>query len=53
MTEDKNKFRRWQICNPEVTRTVSGFEDLIVFKVNELPKYNQLEDLPDFQEKFR
>ena len=53
MTEEEDKFRRWQICSPEVARVVSEFEELTVLKGNEHSKYNHHEDSPTFQEKFR
>ena len=51
MTEDEDKFRRWQICRPEVARAVSEFEEITVLKENEHSVYNHHEDSEAF--KFR
>ena len=51
MTEDEDKFRRWQICRPEVARAVSEFEEITVLKENEHLVYNHHEDSEAF--KFR
>ena len=32
LTEDEDKFRRWQICSPEVARVVSQFEERTVLE---------------------
>ena len=53
MTEDENKFRRWQTGSPEVARGASEFEDLSVLKENEHSKYNHYKDSLAFPEKFR
>ena len=35
LTESKKKFRRWQLCNPEVARAVLEFEDVTVLQGKE------------------
>ena len=52
LTEDKDKFRGWQICSPEVARVVSEFEDITVLKGNEHSEFYRHEDFKAFQEKF-
>ena len=52
LTEDEDKFRRWQICSPEVARVVSEFEDITVLKGNEHSEFHHHEDSKAFQEKF-
>ena len=51
-TEDEDKFRRWQICSPEVARVVSEFEDITLLKGNEHSEFHHHEDSKAFQEKF-
>ena len=53
LTEDEKKFRRWQICSPEVARLVTEFENGTVLKENEHSEFHQHEDSPSFQEKFK
>ena len=52
LTEDEDKFRRWQICSPEVARVVSKFEDITVLKGNVHSEFHHHEDSKTFQEKF-
>ena len=52
LTEDEDKFRRWQICSPEVARVVSEFEDITVLKGNVHSEFHHHEDSKTFQEKF-
>ena len=52
LTEDEDKFRRLQICSPEVARVVSEFEDITVLKGNEHSEFHYHEDSKAFQEKF-
>ena len=52
LTEDEDKFRRWQICNPEVERVVSEFEDITVLKGNEHSEFHHHEDSKAFHQKF-
>ena len=52
LTEDEDKFRRWQICSPEVARIVSEFENITVLKGNEHSEFHHHEDSKAFQEKF-
>lgn len=51
MTEDEDKFRRWQICSPEVARAVSEFEDSTILKQNEHSVYNHHDNSPTFQQR--
>ena len=51
LTEDEDKFRRWQICSPEVARVVSEFEDITVLKGIEHSEFHHHEDSKAFQEK--
>ena len=53
LTEDEDKFRRWQICSPEVARAVSEFEELTILKENEHSIYNHHESSPTFQKRFK
>ena len=50
LTEDADKFRRWQICSTEPARDVSQFEDSTV--LNENFEFHCHEDSKSFQEKF-
>ena len=52
LSEDEDKFRRLQICSPEVARVVSEFEDITVLKGNEHSEFHYHEDSKAFQEKF-
>ena len=52
LSEDEYKLLGWQNCNPEVARTPSEFEDLIVLRENEHSKYYHENSLA-FQEKLR
>ena len=52
LTEDEDKFRRWQICSPEVARAVSEFEEITVLKENEHSVYNHHEDSEAFKKSF-
>ena len=52
LTEDEDKFRRWQICSPEVARVVSEFEDITMLKGNEHFEFHHHENFKAFQEKF-
>ena len=52
LTEDEDKFQRWQICSPEVARVVSEFEDITVRKGNEHSNFHHHEDSKAFQDKF-
>ena len=42
LTEDEDKFRRWQIYKPEVARAVSQFEDSTVNEHSEFQRMNIL-----------
>ena len=53
LTEDEKKFRRWQICSPEVARLVTEFENGTVLKENEHSEFHHHEDSPSFQENFK
>ena len=52
LTEDEDKFRRWQICSPGVAKHVSEFEDIAVLKGNEHSEFHHHEDSKAFQERF-
>ena len=52
LTEDEDKFRRWQTCSPEVARVFSEFEDITVLKGNGHSEFHHHENFKDFQEKF-
>ena len=52
LTEDADKFRKWQICSLEVARAVSRFEDSTVLQENERSEFHHHEDSNTFQEKF-
>ena len=52
LTEDEDKFRRWQICSPDVARAVSEFEDITVLKGNEHSEFFFFFRFQSFQEKF-
>ena len=52
LTEDEDKFRRWQICSPEAAKHVSEFEDITVLKGNEHSEFHHHEDSKAFQERF-
>ena len=49
LTEDEDKFRRWQICSPDVARAVSEFEDITVLKGNEHSEFHHHEDSKVFK----
>ena len=49
LTEDDDKFWRWQICSPEVARVVSEFEDITVLKGNEHYEFHHHEGSKAFQ----
>ena len=51
LTEDEDKFRRWQVCSPEVSRVVCEFEDITVLKGNDYTEFHHHEDSKSFQEK--
>ena len=51
LTEDKDKFLRWQICSLEVARAASQFENSTVLKENEHSEFHHHEDSKSFQEK--
>ena len=51
LTEDEDKFRRWQIYQPEVARAVSQFEDSTVLTENEHSEFHHHEDSQSFQKK--
>ena len=53
LTEDEKKFRRWQICSPEVARLVTEFENGTVLKENQHSEFHHHEVSPSFQEKFK
>ena len=48
LTEDEDKFRRRQICSPEVARVVSECEDITVLKGNEHSEFHHHEDFKAF-----
>ena len=52
LTEDEDKFRRWQICSAEAARAVSQFEGSTVFKENEHSEFHHHKDSKSFREKF-
>ena len=52
LKEDEDKFRRCQICSPQVARAVSQFEDSTVLKQNEHSEFNHHQDSKFFQENF-
>ena len=52
LTEDEDKFQRWQICSPEVAKVVSEFEDITVREGNEHSNFDHHEDSKAFQDKF-
>ena len=40
LTEDEKKFCRWQICNSEVARLVTEFENGTVLKENKHSEFH-------------
>ena len=53
LTENEKKFCHWQICSPEVARLVTEFVNGAELKENEHSEFNDHEDSPSFQEKFK
>ena len=48
LTEDEDKFRRWMVCGPEISRMVNEFEHVTVLS-NEDTQFRHHEDTPGFQ----
>ena len=53
LTEDAERFRRWQICSPEQARIVAEFEEQCILKSNDHGEFHHHEDSRSFQVKFK
>ena len=51
LTKDEEKFRRWMVCGPEISRMVNEFEHVTVLS-NEDTQFRHHEDIPGFQKQF-
>ena len=51
LTEDEDKFRKWMVCSPEISRMVNEFEHVTVLS-NEDTQFRHHEDTPGFQKQF-
>ena len=52
LTENKRKFRRWQVRSPEVARIVEEFEYAIILRGNKYTEFHHHEKSDSFQKKF-
>ena len=52
LTEDDDKWRRWQVCSPEVARAVDEFKSVTVLKGSIHTEFHHHEDTKAFQQKF-
>ena len=52
LTENKSKFRRWQVRSPEVARVVEEFEYATVLTGNEHTEFHHHEKSDSFQKRF-
>ena len=52
LTEDDDKWRRWQVCSPEAARAVAEFKEGTVLRVSDHTEFHHHEDTKSFQQKF-